>query len=348
MMLCLLFPTSVRAQKARPRPVVPPGALSEDEQNTISVFKKFAPSVVTVVNKGLISSFFGMEVFEVERGAGSGFVWDEDGHIVSNYHVVHQASAIEVIFKDGRRLDAEVVGVDPDHDLAVLRVRSEKPLPPPVQIGSSHDLVVGQKVLAIGNPFGLDSSLSVGVVSSLGRSIQSMTGLTIHDVIQTDAAINPGNSGGPLLDRSARLIGVNTAIISPSGGSVGIGFAVPVDIVNYIVPELITFGRVRRAGLGVSLIDDGRARYLGVKGAVIRHVFEGTAAEKAGLRGLQSRSGRYYLGDVIVGIDDQEIQSLVELRDALNKYRPGETVILDVMRDGKNYKLKLTLQSLEL
>ncbi len=343
----VLSATAQTTRVSKPRPVVKRKALSETEHKNIAIFERYSPAVVTVINKGLVGSFFTREVFEVEQGSGSGFLWDEEGHIVSNYHVVHKARAVEVILKDGTRLDATVVGVDPNHDLAVLKVTLTDPKLKPMAVGSSHDLQVGQRVLAIGNPFGLSTSLSIGIVSSLGRSIQSMTGVTIHDVIQTDAAINPGNSGGPLLDSSGRLVGVNTAIVSPSGGSVGVGFAVPVDTVNKLVPELITYGKVRRALLGVSFLDDGRARYLGIQGAVVQRVYRGSPAAKAGLKGLAHKSGEWYVGDVVVGIDKFAVTSVVSFRNLLADYHPGDKVSIHILRDKKRFTVPLTLTTME-
>ena len=348
--VCLFVGSGVLAQSGeatQPRTVVPRGPLSAEEQRNIEIFQRVSPAVVTVVNKGLVSSFFDREVYEVEQGAGSGFMWNEEGYIVSNYHVIHKARAIEVILKDNTRLDAELVGIDADHDIAVLKVKLGDRKVDPIPLGTSRDLQVGQQVLAIGNPFGLSSSLSIGIVSSLGRSMRSMTGITIDDVIQTDAAINPGNSGGPLLDSAGRLIGMNTSIVTPSGGSVGIGFAVPVDQLNRMVPELIEFGKVRRATLGVSLLDDGRARYLGFRGAVIRRVFRGSPAAKAGLKGLSQKGRNLYVGDVIVGIDEFAVNTVAQLRDQLANYRPEDEIEVHILRGSKRLTTTLTLGALD-
>src|SRR6516225_5145342 len=289
--------------EVRMRAVAPAAPLEADETHTIQIFERAAPSVVYIVNSALLRQLFSRNVYEVPQGAGSGFVWNEEGYIVTNFHVVYNADALTVVLADQTEHEARVVGVDPDHDLAVLQIRAPKEKLSPLIIGSSHDLKVGQKVLAIGNPFGLDHTLTTGVVSALHRSIDSMTNRTIENVIQIDAAINPGNSGGPLLDSGGRLIGINTMIVSPSGASSGIGFAVPVDTINEIVPQLIQVGRIRRAGIGISLVPDSVAGRLAVSGAIVAEVLPGGPASRAGLRGAtQARNGRTQLGDVIVAI----------------------------------------------
>jgi S1-C subfamily serine protease len=311
-----------------------PGA---EERTRIAVYRRVSPSVVSVANKALVrGGFFGFQVFEVPQGAGSGFVWDREGHIVSNFHVVRDADAITVTFPDGKSYDARVVGVAPDHDLAVLRMVAPAPRLLPVATGTSHDLQVGQSVLAIGNPFGFDTSLSLGIVSALGRSIRAdAQSATIRDLIQTDAAINPGNSGGPLLDSSGRLIGITTVIYSPSGTSAGLGFAVPVDTVNRIVPQLIRKGFVSRAGLGVTFLPDHVARQSGVAGAAILAVPARSPAAAAGLAGLaRTRTGELAFGDIVVGIDSQAVESPDDLRALLERFQPGANVTLLVERDG--------------
>jgi S1-C subfamily serine protease len=230
--------------EVRPRTVSAPPAFGDDELATIAVFQGTSPSVAFIVNRAIRRDFFSLNPIEVPQGSGFGVVWDKAGHVITNFHVVYGADAIMVVLGENKEYDARVVGVDPDHDLAVLRVQAPKDTLVPPPIGSAYDLQVGQKVLAIGNPFGLDHTLTTGIVSAIGRTIKSMTGRTIEGVIQTDAAINPGNSGGPLLDSAGRLIGINTQIYSSSGAFAGIGFAVPVDMVNRIVPQLITHGKV--------------------------------------------------------------------------------------------------------
>ncbi len=247
-----------------------------------------SPSVVYLTSLALKRDIFSLNLFEIPHGAGSGFVWDQDGHIITNFHVIQEASGARVTLADHSVWDAQLVGTAPDQDLAVLYINAPKHQLKPIAIGTSGDLQVGQKVFAIGNPFGLDQTLTTGIISALGREINAVTGRTISGVIQTDAAINPGNSGGPLLDSAGRLIGVNTAIYSPSGVSTGIGFAVPVDTVNRVVPQLIRHGRIIRPGLGVRIADDATARRFGLQGVLIIQVEKGSAAETAGLRGHQT------------------------------------------------------------
>ncbi len=326
-------------------PEIAPKALpAESEQDTVQVFKRVSPSVVSVANKARIrGGFMGMQVYEIPRGLGSGFIWDKKGHLVSNFHVIEGASAIQVTLSDGSEYEAQVVGVAPDHDIAVLKIEAPAEKLTPIAIGTSKDLQVGQKVLAIGNPFGLKGSLTVGIVSSLGRSMRAATGVTIHDVIQTDAAINSGNSGGPLLDAAGRLIAINTAIISPSGGSVGLGFAIPVDTAREVVPQIITYGRVKRAGLGVELFPDYLARQFGVRGAIIRRVQRRGAAKRAGLRGTRGND----VGDIIVEIDGQPVRSIVELREILLAHRAGDEINVVYVRNHRKNEVTVKLRTLE-
>ena len=331
-----------------PAPVVSPPTqptppLPDSENRVVEVFKHVAPSVVSVANKALVSDFWGLRVFEVPQGVGSGFVWDKEGHIVSNFHVVEGASALQVTLKDGTSFEARLVGVSPDHDLAVLGIKAPQEKLVPIPLGTSADLEVGQRVLAIGNPFGLDCTLTMGIVSSLGRTMRSMAGTTIHDVIQTDAAINSGNSGGPLLDSSGRLVGINSAIVSPSGGSVGLGFAIPVDTAREIVPQLIAYGKPRQVGLGASFIPDHVARQYGIAGAAIRAIIQGSPAERAGLCGTTQDQ----LGDIVVAVDGQRIASLLDLRDVLLRHKDGDTVEIVYLRDGAEHKQQVTLQVME-
>jgi len=320
-------------------------ALLADERNTISVFQEVAPSVVFITSKALRQGFFLSEAYEVPAGSGSGFVWDNNGHIVTNNHVVEEASALTVTLSDHSSYEAEVVGTEASKDIAVLRIKASGNKLRPVRVGSSTNLQVGQKVVAIGNPFGLDQTLTTGVVSALGREIKANNGRTIQDVIQTDAAINPGNSGGPLLDSRGQLIGMNTAIISPSGSSAGIGFAVPVSTVNRIVPQLIKFGRVSRPGLGIQVVSDAMARRAGIDGVVIAEVQRGSAAAKAGLRGVQrTRLGETYVGDVIVGINDKPVRNFGELGDVLEQYKVGDAVNVKVLREGAPKSVRVQLQ----
>ncbi len=322
--------------------------LLEDEKNTIEIFQRTSPSVVFITSLVLRRDFFTLDVFEIPKGTGSGFIWDKAGHIVTNYHVVEGASSLNITLADNVTYEGELVGVAPSKDLAVLRVKAPANLLTPIPLGSSASLQVGQKVLAIGNPFGLDHTLTVGVVSALGREITSMTDRKIHNVIQTDAAINPGNSGGPLLDSQGRLIGVNTAIIAPSGASAGIGFAIPVDTVKRVVPQLIKYGKFIRAGLGISVVSDSIAQRLGVKGVIVARVYPQSNAEKAGLRGIsRTRRGEYILGDIIIGVDQTPIRNYDDLAYVLEKYEVGDTVDLEIIRDNKKIRVKLQLEPVE-
>lgn len=338
-------PTVPAASIAQSLPAPPRSDLGPDERNNIAIYRRTSPSVVSVANKALVrAGFFSFQVFEVPQGAGSGFVWDRKGHIISNYHVIHEADALSVTFPDGKSYDARVVGAAPDYDLAVLRIEAPTAQLQPVTPGVSRVLQVGQTVLAIGNPYGLDASLSVGIISALGRSITSMTEGRIHDVIQTDAAINPGNSGGPLLDSSGRLIGINTAILSPSGAYAGIGFAVPVDTISRVVPQLIEHGRLIHASLGVQWLSDDIAQQVGVRGAVILIAPPGSPAARAGIEGIsRTRRGDLSLGDVVVGIDTVPVTNLDDLRTQLERRQPGTTVRLQVERAGKSRAVNVRL-----
>jgi S1-C subfamily serine protease len=332
--------------EVRMRAVGPAAPLEAEESHTIQVFERTAPSVVYIVNSALYRQLFSRNVYEVPQGAGSGFVWSQAGYIVTNFHVVYNADSLTVVLADQTEHEARVVGVDPDHDLAVVQIQVAKEKLSPVTVGSSHDLRVGQKVLAIGNPFGLDHTLTTGVVSALHRSIESMTKRTIENVIQTDAAINPGNSGGPLLDSGGRLIGINTMIVSPSGAFSGIGFAVPVDTVNEIVPQLIQQGRVIRAGIGVSLLPDSLARRSVRRGVIIGKVVPGGPADRAGLRGTTSgRSGQ--LGDVIVALDGEPVDADDDLLRLLGRHKVGEQVRLDILRDGQSREVIVRLEAVQ-
>ncbi|WP_447974201.1 S1C family serine protease [Nitrospira sp. Kam-Ns4a] len=332
-----------------PRPVtVPSSPLGADELATIAVFEKATRSVVFITNTAIRRGPFSLNLFEVPQGSGSGFVWNKAGHIVTNFHVVYGADAIKVIMADRTDYPARVVGVDPDHDVAVLQIQAPPEALVPVVIGSSHDLRVGQKVLAIGNPFGFDHTLTTGVVSALGRTIKSMTDRTIEGVIQTDAAINPGNSGGPLLDSFGRLIGINTQIYSPSGAFAGIGFAVPIDTINRIVPELIKHGRLIRPGLGVTLVPDAIVQRWGIRGVVVGRIAPGGAADKAGLRGTRETfGGRIELGDVIVAVDGEPVEEMDDLLTILDRHKVGDKVTIEVLRDGRRKAVTVTLQAVE-
>jgi S1-C subfamily serine protease len=351
----VVTPAAPTVVEQRPAPVpqaAPPvGSLSEitpEERRDIEVFRRASGSVAFITSVALRRDFFSMDVMQIPQGSGSGFVWDRDGHVVTNFHVISEGQRFQVTLADQSEWDAEVVGTAPDKDLAVLKIDAPADKLAPLRLGASADLQVGQRVLAIGNPFGLDQTLTIGVVSALGRELRSPTGRTIRDVVQTDAAINPGNSGGPLLDSSGRLIGVNTAIFSPSGASAGIGFAVPVDAVRALVPQLIAHGRAVQPGIGIVPLSDRWAARFGVEGVVIRDVTPGSPAEQAGLQGLsQTRAGRVVLGDVILAVDGKPISSLDELLDAFDAAGVGSRLTLTVLRDEETRQVGLTLADLE-
>jgi S1-C subfamily serine protease len=331
-----------------PRAVIARGDLAADERSTIELFERARDSVVFISTRQQVQDFRTRNVFSVQRGSGSGFIWDDEGHVVTNFHVIQGASEATVRLADGRDYRAGLAGVSPAHDIAVLRIGVDFKRPPPVPLGTSRDLKVGQKVFAIGNPFGLDWTLTTGIVSALDRSLPSDTGQTIEHLIQTDAAINPGSSGGPLLDSAGRLIGINTAIFSTTGESVGIGFAVPVDTVNRVVPELIRQGRYVRPVLGID-IDEALNRRLKammrIEGVFVLRVAPGSAAEAAGLRGARvGDEGSFVPGDVIVGVAGRRITGVGELLGRLDEYRAGEPVALNVLRDGGEIEVVAILQ----
>jgi S1-C subfamily serine protease len=339
-------PTSLLDPTAVARPSTSRGSLTSDEKSTIDVFRQASPSVVYITSTQLRRDFFGFSVFEVPQGTGSGFVYDTDGHIVTNVHVINDAKRLSVTLADHSEWEARVVGQEWDKDIAVLKIDVPSERLKPLTIGTSNDLLVGQKVLAIGNPFGFDLTLTVGVVSALDREIKAITGRKIRGVIQTDAAINPGNSGGPLLDSSGRLIGVNTQIASRVGESAGIGFAVPVDIVNEIVPEIIRYGRVLRPGLGVQLYSAQQTQHLGIRGLLIDTVTRGSGAAEAGLQGtvLDARGYVRKLGDIIVRVADRDVRSANELRDVLDSFNVDDEVDVVFVRDDKVLTARIKLQ----
>jgi 2-alkenal reductase len=315
-----------------PRPVEARGSLADYERTTIEIFEKVSPSVVQVVGRtGNEQPFGGEEQQGAQTGTGS--VWDEAGHIVTNNHVVEGTTALAVRFASGEIGRAQIVGTAPNYDLAVIRVTGVGRLPAPIAIGTSADLKVGQAAFAIGNPFGLDQSLTAGIISALKRRLPTSSGREISNVIQTDAAINPGNSGGPLLDSSGRMIGVNTAIFSPSGSNAGIGFAIPVDIVNRVVPDLIRNGHVPTPGIGIVAGNEQVATRLGVQGVIVVRTVPGSPAARAGLRGVNTTTGE--LGDVIVGVDGVTVRRLTDLTDHLEQVGVGKTVKLTLDRGGQ-------------
>jgi S1-C subfamily serine protease len=327
-----------------PRPVAARGDLAEIERTTIEIFRAVSPSVVHITTLVTAATPFSLDVQQIPEGTGSGFVWDKDGHIVTNYHVIRDASGAVIVLTDGSSWRGRLVGSYPAKDLAVLVIDAPSHLLKPITLGSSADLEVGQMTLAIGNPFGLDQTLTTGIVSALDREIESIPGRSIRNVIQTDAAVNPGNSGGPLLDSAGRLIGVNSSILSPSGAFAGIGFAIPVDEVNRIVTRLIRDGAIIRPSLGVSLAPDQLTDRLGLEGVLVVRIDPGGPAAHAGLRPTRRDfAGNVRLGDVIVAIDDEQLDSTEDFFAALEGREPGQDVTLTVVRDGEPAQLRLTL-----
>ena len=335
--------------EASPRAITPRGQLLADEQAQIDVFRKTSPSVVHITTLEAQRDFYSLNVQQVPRGTGTGFVWDERGHIVTNFHVIQGASAARVTLSDQSTHKAMLVGAFPDRDLAVLRIEVPAAKAPPLPLGTSRDLAVGQKVHAIGNPFGLDQTLTTGIVSALNREIESINQRTIRGVIQTDAAINPGNSGGPLLDSAGRLIGVNTAIYSPSGASAGIGFAIPVDEVNRIVPRLIRDGRFVRPAIGITAGQAGLNRALNLPaGVVLVQVTTNGPAARAGLQPFRRASGGDIVGgDVITSVDNEPVKDLDDMLTLLERRAPGDTVTLSVWRNGSTRRQPVTLVAAE-
>lgn len=344
MLVILVLVLVYRDFSRQERPIVARGDLAADETATIEIFKRVAPSVVHVDNVARRVDWRSLDQFEVRKGSGSGFVWDQDGHIVTNFHVIYDAESAWVTLADNTRLEAKLIGYDETKDLAVLKVECPASKLQPIPQGTSFDLEVGQKVFAIGSPFELDQTLTTGIIGGLGREIESLSGRPIQGVIQTDAAINPGNSGGPLLDSAGRLIGVTTAIKSPSGGSVGIGFAVPVDTVRRVVPQLIEYKKVKRPGLGVILVEDHIAARLKLPGVAIDRVLPNGSAEKAGLRGVEWEP--QFVVDCIVAVDHQEVRNQNDLYRALDRHEVGETVHLTVLRGKATLEFDVTLQAI--
>ncbi len=331
------------------RTVTARGDLAADEKSTIELFEKARDSVVFISTSQLVRDAWTRNVSEVPRGSGSGFIWDDAGHVVTNYHVIRGASQATVRLSDGRDYQAALVGTSPAHDIAVLRIGVGFKRPPPVPVGTSADLKVGQKVFAIGNPFGLDWTLTTGIVSALDRSLpDEAAGQNIEHLIQTDAAINPGNSGGPLLDSAGRLIGINTAIYSPSGASAGIGFSVPVDTVIRVVPQLIGQGRYLRPALGIVVDEQLNLRLsqaFGTRGVYVLRVPKGSAAEQAGLQPLQqAEGGGVIAGDIIVSINGKPVESVAQLAARLDDFRIGDVVNVELRRGKARELLQVPLQ----
>jgi S1-C subfamily serine protease len=346
-------PTLVSASASAPVP----GNLSDEEKNNIEVYQRDSAGVVNITTTTLTYDFFFRPV-PTESGTGSGAVIDDQGHIVTNYHVVRGAERMEVTLPDKTKFEAKLIGADPNKDLAVIRINVPKGRLTPITLGTSRGLLVGQKVLAIGNPYGLDRTLTTGIISSLGRSIQAENGLIIDDIIQTDAAINPGNSGGPLLNSQGQIIGINTAILSPSNsGSIGIGFAIPADTVRRITSELITTGYVRYPWLGVrrivplndypGLTDALQLTAQG--GLMVVDMYSESPAAKAGLREStqQVRIGNNRLpvgGDVILEIQGKPVNTIQEIQTEVYRYKPGDKVVLTVLRNNKKVEVPITLE----
>jgi len=328
-----------RGPAAEPRAVTPRGPLLAEEQHVIKLFETTAPSVAYITTQTIARR--GFFTAEVAQGAGSGFVWDERGHIVTNNHVVEGAQKVQVQLDAGRTYDARVVGAAPQYDLAVVKLEEVPPGLKPIAIGTSKELRIGQKTYAIGNPFGLTRTLTSGIVSALDRHLPTADIREISGAIQTDAAINPGNSGGPLLDSAGRLIGVTTAIKSPSGGSTGVGLAIPVDLVNRIVPQLIAKGRAPQPGIGIVPVDPELVARAGVVGVVIAEVVRGSPAAQAGLKPLSQRGGNVELGDVIVAVNGRPVESLTSFIAELDRVGIDQAAELTVIRDGKERRVKV-------
>ena len=327
-----------------PLPVQARGDLANYERSTVAIFNQVSPSVVQVAGTadGGDPSLSGGGEAAVQ--SGTGFVWDAAGHVVTNNHVVQGTKTLVVRFASGDVGNATIVGVAPNYDIAVIHIDGGGSLPPPISVGSSGDLKVGQAAFAIGNPFGLDQSLTAGIISALKRRLPTSNGHEIGNVIQTDAAINPGNSGGPLLDSAGRLIGVNTAIYSPSGSNAGIGFSIPVDVVNRVVPELIRNGRVPTPGIGIVAGDETLGVRLGIKGVVVMRTVPGSPAEHAGLQGVNASTGQ--LGDVIVAVDGKPVQRLPDLTDQLEQVGVGNKVDISIDRKGSKTSVSLEVSDL--
>ena len=332
--------------EGNPRQVTPRGDLADFEKTSIELFDRASPSVVFVTTSERVANLWTRRTYDVETGTGSGFIWDEHGHIVTNYHVIRGASSYRVEFED-KSFGAELIGSSPDDDLAVLRIDASSDSLQPIAIGTSSDLMVGQSVFAIGHPYQLEQTYTTGVVSARGLSLTGPSGRPIDDVIQIDAAINPGNSGGPLLDSAGRLIGVNTAFYSPSGASAGIGFAIPVDTVNRVVPELIAEGQYERPRIGIGILlvlNEMFAQQTGVQGIVIASVKPGGPADVAGLQGVRQEGRSIIVGDVILMVSDERVTTRNELLTALGNHRRGDRVTLTILREGKEQTVDVTLR----
>lgn len=326
----------VGVEAASPRAVTPRGPLLADEKQVVDLFQNAAPSVAYITTERLERNFF---TIEVAQGGGSGFVWDTQGHVVTNFHVVEGARSVLVQLDAGQPLQAEVVGAAPEYDLAVVRLKNVPKNLRPIPIGTSSDLRIGQSVYAIGKPFGLERTLTRGIVSALDRDLPTSNFTEIAGAIQTDAAINPGNSGGPLLDTAGRLIGVNTAIRSASGSSAGIGFAIPVDLVNRIVPSLIATGTAPKPGIGIVAVNPVLVARAGISGVVVEEVRRGSPADQAGLKPLNRRTRE--IGDIIVAINGVNIESMSAFTRELDRVGIGKSAEFTLKRDGKERKVRM-------
>jgi len=328
-----------------PRPAATRGDLAEPERATISLFERASPSVVQVVAAAPgAGSATDIEDEAGREQSGTGVIWDGAGHVVTNNHVVSGAREVAVRLASGEVMPASIVGAAPNYDLAVIRLRNTRNLPSPIAIGTSADLKVGQAAFAIGNPFGLDQSLTTGVISALKRRLPTSAGREIGNVVQTDAAVNPGNSGGPLLDSAGRMIGVTTAIISPSGSNAGIGFAIPVDTVNRVVPQLIEKGRVPTPGIGIVAANEAVATRLGIEGVVVVRALPGSPAAEAGLRGIDQATGQF--GDVIVTANGQPARRLSDLTDQLEAVGPGREIELSIKRNDRPMTVRVKVEDI--
>ncbi len=334
------------SEEAPIRAALPPRGLLDAEKSTIDLFERATPSVVYITTTNIQRSYYSRNEMEIPRGSGSGFIWDYDGHIITNYHVIDGADRATVTLSDQTTYTAKLVGAAPTKDLAVLKIEAPEDKLNPIPTGKSYNLQVGQFVFAIGNPFGLDQTLTTGIISALGREINSAGGAPIKGAIQTDAAINPGNSGGPLLDSSGRLIGVNTAIYSPSGASAGIGFSIPVDVVKWVIPDLIKYGKLQRPSLGVESASARITNQLGINGVLVINVIKDSAAEKAGIQPTYRDSqGRLRLGDIIKAVNDEKISNHNDLVLMLEDYKVKQKIIMTVEREGELYDIPVVLDS---
>lgn len=318
--------------------------LKPNEKATIALFEEAAPSVVFINTSTFEKDYFTMDIAEIPKGSGSGFLWDTEGHIVTNYHVIEEADRATVTLADQSTWDAKLVGVARDKDLAVLKIEAPSKMLSPLPVGKSENLQVGQTVLAIGNPFGLDQTLTTGIISALGREVSGAGGFPIRDAIQTDAAINPGNSGGPLLNSSGELIGVNTAIYSPSGAYAGIGFSIPVDAVRWIIPELVKYGKIKRPTLGIEIARNGILERINKKGVLIVRVIPDGPAFQAGLQStLRDQQGNFRLGDIILAINDEKVNDSNELSEVLERLQMGQQVKMTIDRNDQMMEIDLVL-----